>query len=60
MDLEYTEAEFPVVDLRLDLRNPRMPEQEFLTEEDAIAHLASIFHRGPAGRDSSAVAVVGC
>jgi len=41
MELEYKEAEFPIADLRLDLRNPRMPEQEFLTEDDAIAHLVT-------------------
>ncbi len=37
--IDYREADLPVADLNLDLRNPRMPEQEFGSDEDAIEHL---------------------
>lgn len=35
----YREEDLAVADLNLDLRNPRMPEQEFNSEDDAIEHL---------------------
>lgn len=37
--ISYRETDLPVADLNLDLRNPRMPEQEFSSDEDAIEHL---------------------
>jgi hypothetical protein len=39
MTAHFVDAELPVAELNVDMRNPRMPEQEFADEHEAIEYL---------------------
>lgn len=41
MTSDYFEQNMPVVDLHLDTRNPRMPDEAFDTEDEVVAYLVN-------------------